>query len=169
MARYKVLKSVARNVAESFTSSLNYVAGDYVMGHLVRLARESGKEELRIDFITRQSTPAELLAAPLEEVPARYIEMFWRLVQAEGSDRSLIGEAELAVHIDSTRRRPEAPGAAHVASPCACAVRITDTRGKLHHFRSEGWWAPWPQQGELLVQSGKRPLTQRLRDYLRRL
>jgi hypothetical protein len=64
MPRYKVLKGVAHNIGHSFTSLMNYAIDDYTMGHILRLARKSGKDTLIIDFITGVGRPAELLQEP---------------------------------------------------------------------------------------------------------
>jgi hypothetical protein len=49
MPKVKVLKGVAHNIGDSFTSLMNYCADDYSMGHILRFARESGINTLTID------------------------------------------------------------------------------------------------------------------------
>jgi hypothetical protein len=100
MARYKVLKSVAHNIGHSFTSLMNYAGDDYVMGHILRFARRTEHDTLTIDFVKREADPSELLAPPISEVPARYTEWFWDLVQRHGSDRSLVQSATLTLRYD---------------------------------------------------------------------
>lgn len=51
MAKRKVLKSVARSVADSFTSSMNYRTYDYVMGHILNAVRETGETTLHVDLL----------------------------------------------------------------------------------------------------------------------
>lgn len=57
MARYKVLKSVAHNIGHSFTSLMNYVDDDYVMGHILHFARQTGRDTLTIDFVKGDAGP----------------------------------------------------------------------------------------------------------------
>jgi hypothetical protein len=76
MSRYKVLKSVAHNIGHSFTSLMNYSGDDYVMGHVLRFARKTGCDTLRIDFVNGKASPPELLVDPIADVPARYVNFF---------------------------------------------------------------------------------------------
>jgi len=140
MARYKVLKGVAHNIGHSFTSLMNYSGDDYVMGHILRFARSTGRDTLTIDFVNRESGPEELLAPPISEVPARYIEWFWDLVQRHGSDRSLVQSATLTLRYDIATNRPLLSAPQFIESPFTCDVRITDVRGKNYLAHFDGWW-----------------------------
>jgi len=142
MARYKVLKSVAHNVGHSFTSLTNYAGGDYVMGHVLQLARNSGCDTLTIDFVKSEAGPPELLASPIFEVVARYTNWFWHLVERHGSDRSLVQTATLILRYDIATQRPHHSAPELIESPFVCDVRITDTRGKEYRSHFDGWWYP---------------------------
>lgn len=142
MAKYKVLKSVAHNIGHSFTSVMNYAGDDYVMGHILRLARRTGCDTLAIDFVRRVAGPPELLAPEISEVPARYINWFWDLVQRQGSDASLVKSASLVLRYKLAAQWPH-PGAPQFSeSPYARDVRITDVRGKDYVARFRGSWYP---------------------------
>jgi len=142
MARYKVLKGVAHNIGHSFTSLMNYAGDDYVMGHILRFARRTGRDTLTIDFVKREAGPPELLAEPISEVPARYAEWFWDLVQRHGSERSLVESATLTLRFDIGTQRPHHSAPQLVESPFTCDVRITDVRGKDYLAHFDGWWYP---------------------------
>jgi len=142
MARYKVLKSVAHNIGHSFTSLMNYADDDYVMGHILRFARSTGRDTLTLDFARREAGPPELLAPPISEVPARYTEWFWDLVQRHGSDRSLVQSATLTLRYDIATKRPLRSAPQFIESPFTCDVRITDIRGKEYVAHFDGWWYP---------------------------
>jgi hypothetical protein len=138
MPRYKVLKGVAHNIGDSFTSSMNYAIDDYTMGHILRLARQSGKDTLTIDFTTGVGRPSELLQEPISEVPRRYSDWFWRLVESSGSDRSLVRSANLTLKYDLERTIPAPNGIS--LSPYVCDVSIVDTRGKSYSAHFQDWW-----------------------------
>jgi hypothetical protein len=142
MARYKVLKSVAHNIGHSFTSLMNYAGDDYVMGHILRFARRTGRDTMTIDFVKREAGPPELLTEPISEVPARYTEWFWDLVKRHGSDRSLVQSATLTLRYDIATQRPLCSAPQFTESPFTCAVRITDIRGKIYVAHFDGWWYP---------------------------
>jgi hypothetical protein len=142
MSRYKVLKSVAHNIGHSFTSLMNYVGDDYVMGHVLRLARLTGRDTLTIDFVTGYAAPVELLQEPISEIPARYTDFFWNLVKRQGSDRSCVKAAALTLHYDIDTQRPLHRNPKITESPYVCDVRITDDRGITHTSHFEAWWYP---------------------------
>jgi hypothetical protein len=142
MARYKVLKSVAHNFGHSFTSLMNYADDDYVMGHILRLARATGRDTLTMDLVKGEAGPPELLAEPISELPARETKWFWHLVKVHGSDRSLVQSATLTLRFDIAIQRPHQSAPQFVESPYSCDVRITDTRGKDYVAHFDGWWYP---------------------------
>ena len=142
MSRYKVLKSVAHNIGHSFTSLMNYTDDDYVMGHILRLARKTGVDTLTIDFVTGSAKPPELLVAPISNVPDRYVDFFWDIVQRSGSDRSLVESATLTLRYNIGTQRPLYSAPQFVESPYVCDVHIRDTRGKDYVAHFGGWWYP---------------------------
>ena len=142
MPRYKVLKSVARGVADSFTSNLNWGEHDYVMGNVLRRAREVGEGTLRIDLVTGRATPEGLVTAPVAAAAARCAERFRDLVRRHGSAMELVSGACLEVEYDLQRSRPSPFAASSLESPYACRVQITDDRGKPWSAELRGWWCP---------------------------
>ena len=117
---------------------MNYAVDDYTMGHILRLARESGKDTLIIDFTTGVGRPSELRRHLISEVPRRYSDWFWRLVESSGSDRSLVKSANLTLKYDLERTRPASNGIS--LSPYDCDVSIVDTRGKSYSAHFQDWW-----------------------------
>jgi hypothetical protein len=145
MARFKVLKGVAHNVGHSFTSRMNYAGNDYVMGHILRSARATGKDTLVIDFVKNTSGPPELLAEPISKVPEWYTKRFWQLVESSGSDRACVQSATLTLRYDLIRQmRLSWSSTGIFESPFTCEVRITDSRGKDYLAHFSGWWYPEP-------------------------
>jgi hypothetical protein len=130
---------------------MNYAEDDYVMGHILTLARETRCDTLRTDLVTGEASPQALLASPITGVPANYSRFFWNLVKRHGSDRSLVKSATLVLRYDLQVKRA-LRGTAHTESPYVCDVCITDTRGKIYSARLDGWWYP-EQPGILLRQS----------------
>jgi hypothetical protein len=139
MPRFKVLKGVAHNVGDSFTSLMNYAVDDYSLGHILRFARETGLDSLTIDFMTGEGQPADLLRDPISELPRRYTKMFWNLVARSGSDRSLVQSAKLTLKYDLRSDRP-GPLPQATQSPYTCEVSILDIRGKGYAAYFSGWW-----------------------------
>ena len=139
MPRVKVLKGVAHNVGSSFTSLMNYTADDYSMGHILRFARESGIETVKIDLLHGRGGPDALLKEPISELPTWYSKMFLRLVESAGSDLSLIRSATLTVTYDLRSNRPS-PIPGEPQSAYTCDVSIVDSRGKDYASHFDGWW-----------------------------
>jgi hypothetical protein len=142
MSRYKVLKSVAHNIGHSFTSLMNYSGDDYVMGHILRLARKTGCDTFKIDFVSGEGGPPALLVDPISEIPERYTRFFWDLVSRQGSDRSLVKSATLTLHYDLTLQRPLFRDPDVIESPYVCEVLVTDCRGKDYVAQFKAWWYP---------------------------
>jgi hypothetical protein len=138
---HKTLKSVARSLAESFTSLINFAGDDHVMGHAVLAAWQTGATEFRVDLLTGSATHSVPLAPEVAESLARYVTEFPRLVRSSNSDMAFVASAELVVTIDPATRRQVLPR--FFESPFACAVSITDDRGKLYAHTVSGWW--WPE------------------------
>ena len=142
MASHKVLKSVVRSVADSFTSLVNYVGDDYVMGHLLNAARHSGKTTLQINLLTGESGPKELLIKPVALSVKSYVQSFPDLVVRSGSAMSFICAAELRLSFDIGVAKP-IRGIPHILeSPYTCEVSIADDRGKAYSTTLSGWWYP---------------------------
>lgn len=144
MARYKVLKAVAHNIAASFTSLMNYAQDDYVMGILLTRARTSGKESYFIDFASGQWSPV-FDKEPLTKVAPFYVKMFWDNVAKQGSQRSMVKVGRLDVSFDTKIKRPAAAGQFE-ESPYTCTVSLIDDRGIDHSKTSTGWWFPEPSE-----------------------
>src|SRR4051812_48639047 len=106
MARYKVLKSVAHSVGHSFTSLMNYRDDDYVMGHLLRRAREVGDGTLLVDILSGEAAPQSLLTRPVHEAIESYHAWFPKLVESHRTNRELIASARMTLTFDLAVNRP---------------------------------------------------------------
>ena len=134
MPSHKVLKGVARSVADQFTSLMNYVDGDYVMGHLLNAVRVSGMRRLDLDLMRGRAMPPELSR-----------DLSWislpDLVERCGSSMAFVKGATLTVEFDTSVERPVAiAGRGFIESPYECRVSIFDDRGKEYVAVLKGWW-----------------------------
>jgi hypothetical protein len=145
MARYKVLRGVAHSLAHSFTSLMNYVGNDYVMGHLLRRARDTGEATLRVDVLTGWASPPALLSHEIAGSVRRYCEWFPKLVASHKSDMQFVRAARLSVSFDLSKRRPVRHAPDLVESPYVCSVEIEDDRGKTWSAEVRDWWYPEPE------------------------
>jgi len=142
MGKYKVLKSIAHNLGHSFTSLMNYYGNDYVMGHLLTLARETGLSELKLDFIRKTVEPEELNVPPISKSVNNYFERFPSLVQKSGSNLQYISSAKMNISYDLNISKPFYVNANLRESPYRCYVEIIDDRGKVYTAEFKGWWFP---------------------------
>ena len=72
MSRYKVLKSVAHSLGHSFTSTMTWDGDDYVMGNILRRAREVGEGTLKINLMSGKATPPSMLIPSVERAARRF-------------------------------------------------------------------------------------------------
>ena len=142
VARRKVLKSVARSVADSFTSLMNWGGDDYVMGYILNAARQSGRTTLEIDLLSAQASPEELLTPPVRRAVETYSARFRSLVTASGSDPSFIAAARLKLQFDISVAEPVRHASHLHQSPYVCTTTIEDDRAKLYESVLTGWWFP---------------------------
>lgn len=141
MPSHKTLKSVARSVAESFASLMNYRDDDYVLGHIVYAAWSTGATRLRVDLLDGTVESSGLLTEPVAASIRYYVESFPDLVVRSKSDMRFVGAAELEVEVDPAKRGVRM-ASGFEESPYRCTVRIVDDRGKVHAHRVSGWWYP---------------------------
>lgn len=142
MASHKVLKSVARSLADSFTSLMNYDDDDYVMGHVLTAARATGKNRLDVDLLSGEASPDELLTDPVRRAIAGYHERFPRLVERSGADMSFVTKANLSLEYDASVSRRVAHFPRRSESPYRCHVALVDDRDHIYEVTLTGWWFP---------------------------
>jgi hypothetical protein len=105
MPRYKALKSVAYSLGHSSTSLMNYARDDYVMGHLLRFARATGRDTLIVDLMTGEASPADLIRPPIDNVPAHYAARLRDLVTNHGTDLRFVHAAGVTLRFDLEKTR----------------------------------------------------------------
>lgn len=62
----KSLNGVSHNFGHSFISLMNHIDDDYFLGHLLKQARRTNKDNLEVDILNRTATPEELLIEPVQ-------------------------------------------------------------------------------------------------------
>ena len=152
----KALQGVAHNEAESFCSLMNYFDHDYVMGHIVFAAWETGGTGFRVNLLTGVRTESPLLVAAVRQSVDAYVKEFPSLVNRSMSSIEFVREAEMIVTVDPSRRRPHGGGTVSrfQESPFTCSVRLTDDRGRVYAHEVAGWWYPERPAPEDRVRSG---------------
>ena len=158
MARYKVLRGVANSLAHSFTSLINYVGTDYVLGHLLRSARNTGETTLTVNVLSGAASPSALLSREVAASIRNYCEWFPKLVVCNKSDMRFVRAARLSVSFDLSKRRPVRDASELEESPYVCRVEIEDDRGKIWSSEVRDWWYPKPE-----VSRKRRGSTRRVR------
>lgn len=159
MAKRKVLKSVARSVADSFLSTLNYMEDDYVMGHLLLAARKSGETKITVNLLTGEAVPKQLVIRQVARAIPLFTKKFPDIVNRSGSSISFVHSAELFVRYDMSSSRPLKHNPSILESSYECGVKIVDDEGKEHVAILTGWWYPEPRV--------RLPLWQRCLQWLR--
>ena len=143
MPRRKTLRSVARSIADSFTSGINYRDDDFVMGHLVAAAQRTGSSALEVDLLSGQSHPAELLSPPILQSIESYRRRFEDVVTRSQSDPGFVASAQMRIDFDLTKtKRSKSHGRGTPQSPYTCTVIIADDRGRKYSASVTGWWSP---------------------------
>ncbi|GLI37280.1 hypothetical protein GHYDROH2_07810 [Geobacter hydrogenophilus] len=121
---------------------MNYHGTDYVLGHILRAARITGKDKLEVDFLAGTAEPSELLVAPVKESVEWYCKTFADFVNRSGSDIDLIVSAKMTFKYDLKITRPYPRDPKIIENPYTCDVVIIDNRQKEHAVHFESWWFP---------------------------
>jgi hypothetical protein len=121
---------------------MNYRGNDYVMGHILRAARTTGKETLELDLLTGFAEPMELIVEPVRETLDWYSKTFPDFVNRSGSDIKLITSAKMTIHYYLAKERLYPRGPKYIENQYCCDVVIIDNRNKEHSAHFEGWWFP---------------------------
>lgn len=141
MPKHKTLQSVVNSFADSFTSTMNYSDHDYVMGHILTAALETGKTRLDVDLISGHVEPEELLRDPIVNSIAYRCADFPRLVERSGSDPTFVTTAHMSVEFDIAREQPVAQAPHSKTFPFVCRVSLTDDRGRTYQaVRRDRWY-----------------------------
>ena len=142
MARYKVLKSIAHSIGHSFTSCMNYAEDDYIMGHLLSRARETGENSLTVDFLKSKAEPRSLLTATLDKNIGWYCRRFEELVKSHKTQMKYISSATMTISFDLSVQEPICLDSPYIQSPFICHVTVVDDRGKKYESHFKDWWYP---------------------------
>jgi len=121
---------------------MNYSGDDYVMGHLLRRARETQVGRLDVDVLARAATPSALLTREIGASVERYCDWFPTLIANHETEMRFVRSARLSLEFDLSTRRPvhHAPGLEE--SPYICRMEIHDDRGRLWSAEFRDWWFP---------------------------
>ena len=144
--KYKLLKSVAHNWAASFNSTLNYYRTDYGMGHLCRIAVETGTPEFEVDLLSGKASPELFLSDAVKSCLGEWLPKFEEILKKEVPDVGAVAAASFRVHFD-LQGVLRSSGQTEFTVPCTLAVSITDDRGTSHCARIEDKW-PVSRQGQ---------------------
>ena len=140
MAKHKTLKSVVHSFADSFISTLNWWENDYVMGHILTAARETGEATLTVDLLSGHIEPEDFLREPIVSSIAHRCADLPKLVERSGSDPAFVAAARMTIEFDLNTERP-VPHAPHLsASPFVCTVSLTDDRARTYEAVRKDWW-----------------------------
>lgn len=142
VAKHKALQSVVNSFVASFTSLMNYSGNDYVMGHILTAARETGKARLDVDLLSGHIEPEEFRRNPIVSSVAYRCADFPKLVERSGSDPAFVATATMSIEFDIETEQPVRHAPHLRQSPFVCTVAVTDDRGRTYQAVRKDWWYP---------------------------
>jgi hypothetical protein len=140
MARYKVLKSVAHNVGHRYLSLMNWRAGNYVVEHLYRAAREANEPRVVINVLRGSIAPETVRTPVLLESVAHARAWLGQLVQSQGAALDMVSTVTISVDFRFWDTRPSASVPDLDLVAYTCSVEIVDDRGRTHTAVVPEWW-----------------------------
>jgi hypothetical protein len=140
---HRALAKVARELTQAFTSLINPLGEEFVLGYIIAAAWSTAAKRIRLDLLTGNADPSPLLVPKVGACLARYSRHFRWLLDQAGVHLSAVSSAEMLVTVDPTTLRPYG-NSGLAESPYTCATRIVDTEGRVHEYGITGWWYPEP-------------------------
>jgi hypothetical protein len=140
MTNYKVLKSVAHDLGESFLSDKNSVDSfkSYVPERLFVLACDHALSRIQIDFFKGTITPTVFAVGDVLKSISLYKRALPRLVESQGASWDTVRGAGLELVFDLPSARA-VDGGEPVTPSFKCSVHILDDRGVSHVGRPTNW------------------------------
>jgi hypothetical protein len=119
---------------------MNWRAGDYVVEHLCRAAREANEPRVIINVLRESIEPEAVRTPVLLESVAHARAWLGQLVQSQGAALDMVSAVTISVdfHFWDTRPSPQAPELDLIAY--TCNVQIVDDRGRTHTAVVPEWW-----------------------------
>jgi hypothetical protein len=141
MPSHKVLKSITRSIADSFTSLMNYSGDDYVMGHIVFESWRTSLRKIEIDLLNKIYRPQNIGNIDIITSIESYCSRFKSIVKRSNSDISFIKSAKLEILVFDNKRRCS-NNSEYFESQYECTMVIIDDRDKKYKTELGGWWYP---------------------------
>lgn len=121
---------------------MNYINGDYFLGHLLKQARKTNCDKLTVDILKNVAEPTELLNEQISQSIEHWSKWFPTLVESSGSTMEFVNSAIMTIKFDLHRTLPHSNDSGVLQSPFTCEISIIDDRGKEYKNKHEGWWYP---------------------------
>ena len=147
MAKYKNIKSVIHNWADSFLSIENYSEQSYFSQVLFEAANKSSAKKVVINILTSDVSPKNVLTPSVSEFTKYCPWSFAKLLASQNVELSMVASARLEVEYDFDAPMGDAMGYSFSnpeSAPQAIKYQATaiaiDNRGVEHSVSIKEWW-----------------------------
>lgn len=125
--------SALQNLADSFTSGVNYGSAGHVMSVLSELVDRLNVRSFEFDLMSGRVTPESAGAPAVLESVAAYQKLLPQLLQAHGVPTHDVADAVLRLDC----------GSGYSKRPYVCTMTLRTRDGSLHLGRVERAWPIW--------------------------
>ena len=147
MAKYKNIKSVIHNWADSFLSIENYSGQSYFSQVLFEVANKCDAKKVIINILTSDISPRKIITPNVSEFTKYCPWSFAKLLASQNVDPSMISSARLEVEFDfdapigdTTGYSFSNPESAPQAIKYQATAIAIDNRGIEHSANVKEWW-----------------------------
>ena len=150
MARFRVLKSVGHNWANSLLSNCNFVGDTIVVQLLLELARKSGENIIIINPLNGTIIPEKNNSPEINEVLGNLPSQFEKALESQDCSINMVSDVQLHINFDIERINPKYSDISKVwysdkyrmpeASTYKAWVRVIDTRGREYTSELREFW-----------------------------
>jgi len=134
MPKYKVLKSVAHNLAHSYFSLMSYIDDDYILEHLFRVVRNENIEKFTIDVINMIIEPEIFMTDTIKKTLPKLNDFAEHLLKPNQFALSDLKSFKIYVTYDFDNTKDEIHHVYELKSI------IVDRNEKEHVAFVEEWW-----------------------------
>lgn len=126
-------------MGHSFFSLMNY-NGNYVIERFYEIAKKSGKNKIRIDFLTQKITPSDFRVEGILNSLKSYREYFPKQLESQYCSIEHVKEVIILLTFDLSKRIFDKNIKELELAVYKCEVHITDDREKMHIAEIPEWW-----------------------------
>lgn len=140
MPKFKVLKSVAHNLAHSYLSLMNYIDDEYTVERIFQIAKIERLEEIKIDVLKEVIEPPPFATKQIMLSLTYLKKNLISLLESEHMTLEHIESCSITIRFDLNNIKKSDKVPDLELPTYSCLSEIVDINGKHHSASVVEWW-----------------------------